>query len=212
MGNRTHQFIPGGYYHIYNRGVEKRTVFQNDTDYDRFLKRLAFYQQIDPNLKFSRSGFAIPDREPPLHFDVIAYALMPNHFHLLIQVLDGGSVPTSLAALMNSYTKYFNIRYERVGSLFQGVYQSVDVRSDEQLIHLVRYILLNPFVAKLESAIGTYRWTSYAESIDKPTRFSICNTTLIRDYFPKSDDLRKFLTDYADLARELGRVKHLTLE
>ncbi|MEK7461063.1 MAG: transposase, partial [Patescibacteria group bacterium] len=111
MGNRKHPFRTGNFYHIFNRGVEKRLIFMDASHYQEFLERLAFYQQERQPIKFSKSGFYFEERHEPFRFEIIAYALMPNHFHLLIQALSDEGVPKSLAQFLNSYTKYFNTRH-----------------------------------------------------------------------------------------------------
>jgi putative transposase len=95
--------------------------------------------------------------------DIIAYSLMPNHFHLLLKQNKEKGVATYVANFVNAYTKYFNTKHERSGPLFQGVFKAVYVETDEQLVHLTRYIHLNPVASSLiaQEHLPTYQWSSY---------------------------------------------------
>jgi putative transposase len=131
---------PGAVYHVLARGNEKRDVFWDDHDRERYLSRLAHY----------RSRF---------DFRVYAYCLMRNHVHLAIET---GEIPLSriMLALHGSYTQTFNRRHHRVGHLFQGRYKAFLVQRDRYLLALVRYIHQNPVAAGIEPRAWRYRWSS----------------------------------------------------
>jgi putative transposase len=161
-------YVKDGYYHIYNRGVEKRTIFENEQDYKVFLQYLKYSLSTPPNPDEYKKTFTLQG-EPfkglprlPKNFikqiELIAYCLMPNHFHLLIKQLDGMSMKSFMNSLITRYTMYFNMKYNRVGSLFQGVYRAVLVTEESYLLHLSRYIHLNPseFSSDLSSAYSSY--------------------------------------------------------
>src|SRR3990167_5879702 len=141
------------FYHIYNRGSEKRDVFTQQKDYKRFVKTFFYYQFLDPKPSFSKfSTSELNIHKPNLTnklVEIICYCLMPNHFHFLIRQLKDNGISIFMSQLSNSYTKYFNTKYNRVGALFQGTFKAVLVESDEQLLHLSRYIHLNPIVSGL---------------------------------------------------------------
>jgi putative transposase len=144
------EYLAGGYYHIYNRGVEKRDIFVDASDYKYFLYLLKSYlipadQQkgLHPFQEIStinRGAFAG-------RIEILAYVLMPNHYHLLLKQKDDNDFSEFMRALMTNYVMYFNKKYDRQGSLFQGVCRAILVDSDDYLLHLSRYIHLNP-VAK----------------------------------------------------------------
>jgi len=149
-------YIENGFYHIYNRGVEKRDIFIDDQDYKVFLHFLKRYLTAPPKS---------PDQiQPGWRFDLfdklnlIAYCLMPNHFHLLIKQLTKEAIIDFMRALANSYVRYFNEKYERVGALFQGAYKGVLVDNEVYLLHLTRYIHLNPLELNPKEVPPVDRW------------------------------------------------------
>lgn len=130
------------YYHAYNRGIESRNIFLDKQDYKVFLHLLKRYLTQPPQS---------PDRVRPGWrsdlFDkikLIAYCLMPNHFHLMVKQSTERAITEFMQALSNSYVRYFNEKYERTGPLFQGRYRAVLVEDEPYLLHLTRYIHLNP--------------------------------------------------------------------
>jgi putative transposase len=147
-------FVEDSYYHLYNRGVEKRLIFQDYQDYGVFLSYLKQYltppAELKPGWQRPSPKSVNDDLEQVRHdsrlrnfgseMQLIAYSLMPNHFHLLVKQKTTRAVEHFIASLNIRYTMYFNRKYERVGSLFQGVYKAVLVDSDEQLLALTRYI------------------------------------------------------------------------
>lgn len=203
-------FTAGSIYHVFNRGVAKQNIAHDQADNIRFLERLAFYQQSEPPSKFSSIQFEIKDRNEPLLFDVLIYCLMPNHFHLLLQSLVDQGISVGIGKLLNSYTKYFNVRYERVGPVFQGPFKSVPIDNDEQLLQTFRYIALNPFAAKLEKTVGSFQWNGYLDYL-KPTSL-ICETKTIRKLIGTSEQIQSFVNDYADYTQSLSGIKHTIIE
>ncbi|MEK9155971.1 MAG: hypothetical protein AAB360_01550 [Patescibacteria group bacterium] len=210
MAQASRIFLNGSLYHIYNRGVEKRTVFLDDADFRHFLLTLSFYQQLNSAGKLSKSGYALVDRAPELKFNVVAYCLMPNHFHLILKQLAEGGVRRGLSDILNSYTRYFNMKYGRVGPLFQGTFKSVCILTDEQFVHVLRYVLLNPFAGGLVKDFGQYRWSSFREYLDNSGL--ICNFDEINSRFSTKESFKTFVGNYADYARQLDLIKHDVLE
>lgn len=152
--NAIKQYVENGYYHIYNRGVEKRKIFMDKQDYNVFLSYLKEYllpinkkelmdQLADPNTS-SRAKDKILKKLNLNNFaneiTLLAYCLMPNHFHFSIKQKEAQSIDVFMQSICTRYTMYFNRKYKRVGSLFQAVYKAVLVTSDEQFLHLTRYI------------------------------------------------------------------------
>ncbi len=139
------------WYHCYNRGVDKRTLFEDVHDYERlqlglFVANGERYMHIS-NMKSPRHRDVLTDedmdRGDPL-VEVGAYCLMPNHFHFLIREIGEGGIAKFMQKLCTSYTMYFNTKYERTGALLAGTFKSKHVPNDEYLKHLVSYIHLNP--------------------------------------------------------------------
>lgn len=169
--NAVKKYLQDGYYHIYNRGVEKRTIFQDEQDYKVFFSYLKDYLEPQDKDKLRRSldGLPYPQKEAIIkiiflnnfvdEIDLLAFCLMPNHFHLLIKQKTERGIEDFMRSLGTRYVMYFNKRYKRVGSLFQGRYKAVLVDSDEQLLHLSRYIHLNPKLHK-KASILNYEYSS----------------------------------------------------
>jgi len=151
-------FAPNSYYHIYNRGVEKRTIFLEDIDYNVFLSYIQTYILpkdektlnyiiSDPKAEWKEKNKAIKLLRLNNFFkslSLISYALMPNHFHFLVKQKEENIIDRFMNSFCTRYSMYFNKKYKRIGTLFQGVYKAVLVDSDEQLHHLSRYIHRNP--------------------------------------------------------------------
>lgn len=138
--NTLKQYLENTFYHVYNRGVEKREIFLDEQDYRVFIDRLRKY--LDPDYTTGpgeRYGKYMRNE-----VELIAYCLMPNHFHLLVRQVTPTAMEELMRRVMTAYSMYFNLKYARVGSLFQGRYKAVPVVTDEYLMHLSRYIHLNP--------------------------------------------------------------------
>ena len=161
-------YIKDSYYHIYNRGVEKRKVFKDQQDYKVFLKYLKQSLNTPPDPKSIKQTFTlqgetfkgVPRQVKNFHKEIIllAYCLMPNHFHLLIKQNSSKSIELFMRSISTRYSMYFNKKYQRVGSLFQGPYKAVHVKDEVYLLHLSRYIHLNPieFTNDLTRAFSSY--------------------------------------------------------
>ena len=170
--NRKIVFANGEYYHLFNRGVERRLVFTNKREFLRAVDLVNFYRFDKPPLRYSKF-LALSEELKPNFLasldekivEVIAFCLMGNHFHFLVKQVRDNGISKFMANFMNSYTKYFNTKYQRVGPLFQGAFKAVHIESDEQLLHLSRYIHLNPvssFMVKSDQ-LKDYQWSSYPD-------------------------------------------------
>src|SRR3989344_2009952 len=126
---RTFAFAPGEFYHIYNRGTDKRNIFTSRADRDRFLALLYLANQDEPvDLKLQGSTLLeIVERSGMPLVEIAAYCLMPNHFHLLVRELEEGGISKFMQKLTTGYTMFFNKKYERSGSLFQGRFKATHV-------------------------------------------------------------------------------------
>jgi putative transposase len=203
--------IENGYYHIYNRGVNKQEIFTNPQDYSVFLNylKVALSPPLKPDeiqkTKIDIEGHIFLSRErQPKNFlkeiDLIAYALMPNHFHLIIKQNKKESMEAFMRSIGTRYSMYFNKAYNRVGPLFQGIYKAVQIENENYLLHLSRYIHLNPRqnYNNLASA-----YSSYADYIGvKKTNW--LNPHPVLDFFTsktnpefiKTNNYKKFVENY----------------
>lgn len=146
MSIRKVAFVPGEYYHIYNRGNSKQTIFHDKKDYMHFLGLLYACNQKEnfkiDNLQKGQDLFSI-EKESAL-VDIGAYCLMSNHFHILITQTEDGSISKFMQKLSTAYVMYYNKKYERTGGLFEGKFKSQHLDTDQYLKYAFSYLHLNP--------------------------------------------------------------------
>ena len=186
-------------------------IFNNFHDYNRFIKTMLYYAVEGPKPRLSIFAPTTTILNDNKIVDIICYCLMPNHFHFLLKQKRDGGITEFISKLSNSYTKYFNVKNERVGPLLQGEFKSVHVDTDEQLIHLSRYIHLNPLVGYVTKNLDDYRWSSYPEytgEVDRKT----CAKEIVLDLFKSKEDYINFVLDQADYAKTLEAIKHQLLD
>ena len=225
MSSRKVPVVTNQIYHIFNRGVDKAKIFFHKEDYERFLaaaihyrtKTSKFsYEQLlgigtnDPGSLRSLRTLKLGSSERPF-VQILAYCLMPNHFHFLIKQLVDAGLTSYLQRLTNSYAHYINMKYERVGPLFQGRFKNVLIESDPQLLHVSRYIHLNPLVSNLATDLESYRWSSH-QSYVGDHKGGLCDPKMILDHFKSKGDYQRFVLDQADYARTLEDIKHLAFD
>ncbi len=212
MPSRYVPFVNGEYYHVFNRGVMHIPIYTNASDYKHFLHAARYYQVDGPRPRFS---FFDPKkhslRQNKKIVNIVSYCFMPNHFHFLLQQMKDGGVTEFVGKLSNSYTKYINTKYKRDGHLLQGTFKSVYVETNEQLLHLSRYIHLNPLVGYLVKDLGEYPWSSFHEYVGSRI-IQMCDKEVILGQFKSKKEYRQFLLDQEDYGKQLEYIKHLTLD
>jgi REP element-mobilizing transposase RayT len=165
--------MQGGYYHVYNRGCNREPIFRDGVDY-RFL-----LQQIEHFLP-----------EHPL--TIIAYCLMPNHYHFLLRPQKDGAIGPFLQRLFSSYTQSFNRRWERSGTLFAGRPKTTLIDTEEYLLHVCRYIHMNPVKAGLVTNPEQWPFSNYREWIGRRNG-TLIDRDFVRLYFPTAADYQQFV-------------------
>lgn len=214
---RTTAFVPGEYYHLYNRGTEKRIIFLDEEDHNRFVSLLYLcnsgipIHRSDYRPKSLRGLFLI-NRETTL-VDIGAYCLMPNHFHVLLREHAEGGVSMFMKKLLTAYAMYFNKKYERTGTLFEGPFRSRHVGRDEYLKYLFAYINLNPIgiidagwkkkrIANKALALqylteyGYSSFLDYAAGATPRWQSAILNKLAFPEYFEKRNDFETYIKDW----------------
>ncbi len=194
--NALKEYEAGGYYHLYNRGVNKRLIFKDPKDYSTFLSYLQFYLSPPPDLR----GLSSTDRFPirPSHqlknyageIELLAYCLMPNHFHLMVKQNSDYGISHFMSSVITKYVRYFNTRYKRIGPLFQGRYKAVRVTDESQFTYLTKYIHRNPLALPTfkddPRRLGAYKYSSYPNYLHLFTQTWI-NGDDILSYFSKTN-------------------------
>lgn len=214
MGYRYDEFSPGEVYHIFTRGVEKRTIFLSDRDRHRFLNLLVHSMPRGKIVSYStaqkmKHEISRTDEDKGL-VNLLCYCLMDNHIHLLVRENVENGISRYMQRVLNAYAKYFNDKLDRSGPLFIHPFKAVLVDGNEQLLHVARYIHLNPYVAHLCDDPFSYHWSSLNEYLT-PSRNQRCHTKLLRGILKPSAH-RQFITDEADYARSLADLQHLLLD
>jgi|SRR3989344_112788 len=211
---------PGEFYHIYNRGTDKRKVFLNPADYKRFIALLYLCNSTDPvrmdmRRKFLNQIFKTKRSETLV--DIGSYCLMPNHFHLLIREKNENGISLFMQKLTTAYTMYFNKKYERNGSLFQGTFKVRHIDTDNYLKYLFAYIHLNPIklieprwkekkignITKARKFMENYLYSSYSEYIglDREQK-AILTIETFPKYFKDGNDFRNTLESWLNFEPE----------
>lgn len=180
-------FFKGGYYHVYSRGSEKRVIFLDRADKERFLTRVKEYK----------------DKH---QISILCYCLMPNHYHLLVQQTTEESLTTFISRLNLAYAMYFNKRYERVGPLFQGRFKAKNIENDEYLVHLSRYIHLNPLEIVGSIDVEFYHWSSLQYYVGR-RKDGLIDTNLIIAYFGGKNGREKYLKFIKDEGEAKLKIK-----
>ena len=174
--------LAGQYYHVYNRGCNRERIFADDDNYAFLLQRARSF---------------LPDY--PL--SVIAYCLMPNHYHFLLRPDEDGALPRFVQRLFNSYAQAFNRQQGRSGTLFEARAKSVLVDTDEYVLHLCRYIHLNPVRAGLVAHPGEWPYSNYLEWVERRDG-TLVDRSFVRQYFPTAADYQAFVMSEVDQSLE----------
>jgi putative transposase len=177
------QHYAGPYYHVYNRGVNRQPIFANEENYHFLLRRV---KQFLPLYQIS----------------IIAYSLMPNHYHFLVGVDQEGALSAFFQRLFNSYSQAFNRQQRRTGTLFEGRAKSIIVDESRYVYALVRYIHLNPVVAGLVSAPEDWQFSNYLDWVDARND-GIFDSQFREMFFSSPEDYKNFV--FSDIPAALER-------
>lgn len=228
-------FVNNHFYHIYNRGVDKRDIFTDENDYFRFTHYLYELNNLNSSsnlgrnfqrqIEGGRTSFRdFSKRKRELLVNILCFCLMPNHIHLILEQIREGGISKFMQKLGTAHTMYFNSKNKRTGVLFQGPFKSLLIINDEYLIHLSRYIHLNPLELidpqwkekeienwqKINEFLERFRWSSFPDYMDKRNFPSVTNREFIFRYFGERRKYKKFVNEW--LAKDLETLRELINE
>ncbi len=188
----------------------------DEKDYYFFETYLSIYLYPLPEVlkKYPDVPLRLHSKNLSSDVELLEYCLMPNHFHLLLKQNTDNGISKLMGDFTNSYARYFNIRNNRKGPLFESKFKSIRVESNEQLLHLSRYIHLNPYsscLVKNVQEIETYPYSSLSEYLS-PSNDRYCQKEIVLDQFKKIVDYKIFVLNQADYQRKLQEIKYLSLE
>lgn len=213
----------GQIYHVFNRSIADFKIFNSEADFLR-MKNLIKYYQVRNGVKFSNfielkavgiEGFnnyfnrISADKEQLVQ--IVAYCLMPTHFHLVLKQLVDNGISLFMKNVLDSYTRFFNTHHKRKGPLWEGKFRNILVESDEQLLHLTIYLHLNPVTALLVDKPEDWLFSSYKEYLSLVNDSSItCKFNDILEIKPLR--YSKFVNDQISYQRELAKIKKLLID
>ncbi|MFA7319344.1 MAG: transposase [Parcubacteria group bacterium] len=216
------------HYHIFNRGVDKREVFMDASDYWRFLFSLRLmndksngamiawrdYKKANPNdtlEQFFLTFNVRKGKENPL-VEIIAYCLNPNHYHLILKQIEDRGIEIFMQKLSNGYTKYFNKRNNRSGALFQGRFKSSHIDSNEYLLHVSAYVNCNSQVHGISHA-EEYFWSSFKEYVEGRNNHPVnLKKETVLNQFDSAQEYKNFALGNIDSMRERKEMERLAEE
>ena len=227
------QFANDYFYHVYNRGTDKREIFSDEKDYFRFIHDLFEFNDnnavVNANFRFVQQinyggSTSMVSRAREQLVDIISFCLMPNHFHFILKQLKDGGIVKFMQKIGTGYTMYFNQKHKRSGVLFQGKFKAILIDRDEYFLHLSGYIHSNPVEIiepgwkdagikdwpMVNDFLQKYRWSSYQDYIGIKNFPSVINKDFLLNYFQDTKRYQQYLKTY--LVGDLERIKEVVLE
>jgi len=219
MNIRKDPLVNDNYYHIFSRSIAGYEVFNKSEDFARLVELLILYRYADFVYRYSKfNELQLSMQEEIIEqlkikrdflVEIVAYSIMPTHLHLLLkQVVDNG-ISKFISRVLNSYTRYFNLKHHRTGPLWEGKFKNVAVNKDEQLLHLTRYIHLNPTSAGLVEKPEEWDFSSYNEYLNKEKN-GLCNFHQLIAINPKQYKI--FVNDRKSYQKELSIIKNSLID
>lgn len=206
---RNLEFATGEFYHVFNRGNNKREVFLENYDLNRFFLSMREFNTDEPIGSIYEQSFKKESASTVKNtklVDFICYCLNPNHFHFALKQLRDDGVVKFMHRLGTGYTKYFNQKYENSGSLFQGTYKAKHINTNEYLLHLSAYINLNPEAHRLGSLASKSSWEEY---VNPSNIKGLCNKEIILSQFKNIPEYEKFAKDSLKITKEKKELEYL---
>ncbi len=215
----------GEYYHIFNRGVEKRKIFCSHRDFKRFIVSLREFNNYDLgslrdrlDLKSSLGSTQgekdspwVEPKEDEKLVEIVAYCLNPNHYHLIVKEVCDQGVSKFIHRLATGYTGYFNKKYERTGALFQGRHKKVEITSNAQLLYLSAYVNANYYIHKIEK-FGKWEYSSLLDYIGNRKGNLCFKSDILEQFAGNKKDYEIFCKKTCDDIKERRDFAQFLLE
>lgn len=208
------------HYHIFTRSIAKYVVFNNHHEYHRMIELISLNRFTDFNYRYSQfNKLKLITKQKIIQqlkyknnklVEIIAYCLMSTHIHLLVKQISDQGITKYMGRVLNSYSKYFNLKHKRSGPLWTSNFKNVKIETDEQLLHLTRYIHLNPTSANLVKNPKDWIFSSYLEYIRPDNKNMICNYNNLFTHSAK--EYEKFCLDRKSYQQELSKIKSLLID
>lgn len=217
---RDDPLVIGQTYHIFTRSIAGYVIFNNDEEYSRIVEVMKYYIKRRPRLRFAVFNNLSTEYQKILLeecaaqkslVDIVAYCVMPTHVHFILRQNEKDGISIYLKNIKDSYTRYFNTKHKRKGPLWEGRFKNVLVSDDEYLLHLSRYVHLNPVTSCLVGKPEDWKYSSLSE-YTSPGKGNggICEFNAMLDVIPA--DYKSFIDDRIAYQRELHTIKRLILE
>lgn len=210
MTIRKTSFVKGEFYHIYNRGVDKRNIFEDYKDLERFFESMREFNTIEPIGSLFEKSFGGPTiklkHDKPL-VNFLAYCLNQNHYHFILEQVNDNGISEFMKRL-GGYTWYFNNKYGRSGSLFQGTFKSIHINSNEYLLHLSVYVNLNNKVHQLGGFTAKSSWNEYINEEQN----NFCKKDIILKQFNNISEYKNFAKESLKSIHKRKEIEKLLLE
>lgn len=204
--------VTGEIYHVYNKSIAEFVIFNNDAEFLHIKDTVRYYKIENQPIKFSKIGTHVDDAEQKPSdkklVEIICYCFMPTHIHLVLKQLTEDGISNFMRHVLNSYSHYFNIKHNRKGPLWETSFKKVLVERDAQLLHLTRYIHLNPVTAYIINNPEDWKWSSYRDYVFD-NKEGVCEYDNVLDI--KSEEYKKFVENRISYQRELANIKGLLL-
>jgi len=207
------KLVNGEIYHICNKSIANFGIFNNHNNASRFLQTIDYYNKEQVWTSFStvlkrKDGYQYENimhhRKDQL-IKILSYCIMPDHYHLLFKIINEKPITKFINDIENSYTRYFNLRHNRKGPLWQSGYRAVAVTSNELLLHISRYIHLNPTTSGLVGRPEDWQYSSFKDIVSNQIIFDNLKEFSIKD----QKKYKKFVNDNLDYQKNLKRIKKL---
>ncbi|MCK5707127.1 MAG: transposase [Candidatus Aureabacteria bacterium] len=219
VSRRKDVLVSGEVYHVFSKSIAGFKIFNNAEEYSRMIKTFKYYQKEKINLRYSvyiknleekKLDKSLMEKQENI-VEIIAYCLMPTHFHFVLKQIKNNGISNIIANTLNSYTRYFNNKYKRKGPLWQSRFKNILVKNEEQLLHLTRYLHLNPVTSYLVDKPEDWQESSYLEYVNESEdNEKICKYEDVLIITKK--EYKKFVNQRSSYQRSLKKIKDLIME